>query len=524
VNANPANKTHRQRYAADAYSIKKRAKIDFRMTPASLLLQGNSSDGDTLSIVNRHIAEGLGQCGYRVTVFPIASGAPLPALLSPPDIYLFHGSDHDTKNAPGRLNVFLLSDEILPARVNRLNTHFDLLIVATRRLEAIARKRRIRVPIVVVPLEQSCERLDDVLRRAWKSKDTPPVVQRSASSVIYSFSVKGRISWKRGTFEIDALLRRRYAHYRSVSYDASLTGDPSDLVVGQSEFCLEAFLLAQRQNPKVRRILHQEGTALERRIAITNRERKRCGAPLILKPPIEIWRNRMECDLADFIVVASRSSAKYFLDAGYSREKVRVIPWGIDLRERRKRRPSRKLRFLFAGTEPFRKGIRLLLEAWHELRPAGAELWCYTSEEIFQSQKLLRYLVANPTIIVKPLVPHRIFQALLQEIDCQILPSLEDSFSFVIGDGMGRGVPAIVSDETGIADLMVDRENGMIVRTGSIQQLMSAIDFCCTNPRRLHAIGDAVYETARLYSWDRFRNEFARLTDACLHGHGAASV
>ena len=494
------------------------------MIPTSLLLQGNYSDSSSFSTANERIARALRDLGYRVTIFPTTAAAPAPALPSPPDIYLFHGSNHDTKNAPGRLNVFLLSDEALPARLDELNARFDLMVVSTRRLESIARDHGVRIPIGFLPLEQGYKRLDALLRRAWKSKGSMPPQRQSGNSVTYSFSVKGRISWKRGTLEIDALLRRRYPHYRSVSYNQPLPGTASDLVVGQSEFCLETFLLSQRQNPHVRRILHQEGTVLERRIAITNRERKLCGVPLIAKPPIEIWRNRMECDLADYIVVASRPSARHFLKAGYSCDKIRVIPWGIDLRERRKPRRSRKRRFLFGGTEPFRKGIRLLFEAWNRLRPAGAELWCYTSDEMLQSQKLLRYVVANPSIIMRPLVPNRVFQQLIPEVDCQILPSLEDSFSLVIGDGMGRGVPAIVSDETGIADLMVNGENGVIVRTGSIEQLISAIDFCCTNPLRLQAMGEAAYDTARGYSWPRFRNDFGALTDSCLHSQKAAAV
>jgi len=61
----------------------------------------------------------------------------------------------------------------------------------------------------------------------------------------------------------------------------------------------------------------------------------------------------------------------------------------------------------------------------------------------------------------------------------------------------------------------------MIVRTDSIQQLDVGLSTSVVpTPAGWHAIGDAVYETARLYSWDRFRMSLARLTDACLHGHG----
>ncbi len=320
------------------------------------------------------------------------------------------------------------------------------------------------------------------------------------------------------------MLRRRWPLFFSVPYSAPLPADPTALVIGQSEFCLESFLRATALNPDVRRILHQEGTALERRIEIANRERWRCGMPPIAKRPIELWRNRMECDLADYIVVPSTVSARYFWRAGYSKERVRVLPWGIDMRDRLTRRSGGKLRFLFAGTDPFRKGIRLLLEAWNALRPSRAELWCYTSEEILQSKTLLRLVIANPSVIIRPLVPVREFQQVMREVDCQVLPSLEDSFSLVIGDGMGCGLPAIVSDETGVSDLITAGESGLIVKTGSVRQLAAAIDWCCHNTRRLREMGDASYEVARLYPWERFRHEFIALTEKSLQMPARARV
>lgn len=474
--------------------------------PKSVLVQANNSDHSTARLVRD-----LRTFGYRVTIFHDQEGLEPPRLRSQPDIYMFHGSGCDVKNAPGRLNVFFLANEYPAAE--RLNAYFDLMIVPSQRTKAACRRIGISIPVQV-----ASHGISAVLDRAWAVAQAARASRSSSSgeTVTYCYSIKGRVSWQRANLEINGLLRKRYRRYHGVSYAQPVPNGPSDLVVGQSEYCLEGFLRAASINPMVRRILHQEGTALERRIAITNRERRRCGVPLIEKPPIEIWRNRMECDLADHILVASRAAGRYFLDAGYPKKKVRVLPWGIDLRSRVKRPAFRKLRFLFAGTEPFRKGIRLLLEAWDALRPAGAELWCFTSQEIFQSKKLLRYVVSNPSVIVQPLVPHRVFQRLLREVDCQVLPSLEDSFSFVIGDGMGCAVPAIVSDETGISDLITDQESGLIVKTGSVEQLMAALDSCCSDLKHLRNMGDAAYEAARLYPWERFRREFATLTESCL--------
>jgi glycosyltransferase involved in cell wall biosynthesis len=56
----------------------------------------------------------------------------------------------------------------------------------------------------------------------------------------------------------------------------------------------------------------------------------------------------------------------------------------------------------------------------------------------------------------------------------------------------------------------------LIVSAGSVQELIAAIDLCCSNPRLLRDMGEAAYETARQYSWARFRNSFLTLTESCL--------
>jgi glycosyltransferase involved in cell wall biosynthesis len=379
------------------------------------------------------------------------------------------------------------------------------------------RRRAVSRTVAAFTWGRTFRDLDQALRAAEK-KAKPVRKGRSEllQSVTYAFPVKGLSSWKRVAREIDSLLSGRYARYHSVPFRAGLPRTASRLTIGQSEFCLEAFLQSAREAPEAVRLLHMEGTVLEHRIAVTNLERKMCGVPLITKRPIELWRNHMECRLADTILLASSVAAKYFLRAGYSADRLRVLPWGVDLREPARIHKSGKIRFLFGGTEPFRKGIRLLFEAWSMLRPVGAELWCFTSEEILQSPRLLKHIVANPSIVIRPLLPYRDFGKILSEFDCQVLPSLEDSFSLAIGDGMGCGVPGIVSRETGVADLIVNGENGLVVGAGSVAPLAAALDSVCGNRSRLRAMGEAAFQTAQRHTWEHFGREFLALTDSLL--------
>ncbi len=157
--------------------------------------------------------------------------------------------------------------------------------------------------------------------------------------------------------------------------------------------------------------------------------------------------------------------------------------------------------------------MRHLLAAWDRAALPRAELICITSPEVLQSTPLLRYLVRNPNITIRPLCSPREFVRLYQEIDCQVLPSLEDTFSVAVGDGMGIGKPAIVSTATGIRDLITHGVNGHVVPAGNVDRLVESLQHFAADRRRLRTMGEAAHETARRFTWHRFRRSVGELVE-----------
>jgi len=337
--------------------------------------------------------------------------------------------------------------------------------------------------------------------------------------VAYSYCQRGLTSWKKCSFKIDLLLKRNFRDYASISFKDGFALDGIDLIIGQSDFCLENFLKSIVLNPNVLKILHQEGTVLQERVAISNGERQKCGVNLIYKTRTDLWRNKKECDLSDYIIVSSSVAKRYFLRCGYSETKVKILPYGINMHEPHFRNDIDKMKFLFVGNDSFRKGIRLLFEAWDQLKLQKAELICFTDQGILSSKLLLRYLVRNPSIKINKLVTYRNFVKEYLNIDCQVLPSFEDSFSLAIGEGMGFGKPAIISADTGISDIITNLHDGYIVKTGSVKELKEAILYFYENREKVKEMGEAAYETARKYSWERFGEEFIHLIKS-FYGEG----
>ena len=382
---------------------------------------------------------------------------------------------------------------------------------------AKAEQAHVQASVAAFTWANAVDCLDAVLRDAWITRGRRGRPHRPARGaaraggrscrVAYAFRETGQTSWRKGSLRIHAALQRHFPRYTALPFASPTFRGVADVVVGQSGFCLEAFRAAQAANPGSRRILHRQSAPLEIGLDLVNRERARCGVALITAPPIEVWRHRQESELADTILVESSVSRDLFVRAGYPAGKLRVLPPGIDVPARPS--PSRaggrdRLRFLFVGTEPFRKGVRLLFEAWARIRPARAELICVAGPEVLTSRALLRILVAHPEIVVRPLLPYRAFLTLCDGVDCLVLPSLEDGFPYAVAEGMGRGRPAIVSTANGVRDLIADGENGYLVESGSIGDLAQVLARVLDERRRLPALGEAALETARRYPWRRF--------------------
>lgn len=328
--------------------------------------------------------------------------------------------------------------------------------------------------------------------------------------VCYAYYEKGLTSWRKTSARVDGVLRRSFKNYISVGFRTKPVTNRVDLVVGQSGFSMEQFIRAGRYNPGALNVLYRESGPIENMLKVTNRERKKCGVEKRNMAPIELWRNQAELKLTDHLLLFSDISKKLFMDSGYPEEKINVIRLGITVHKPIFRKRRNKIRFLFVGTDSYRKGIRILLEAWDQLKLRRAELVCIT-DDLLQSGFLLSYIVRNDNIKIKSLMHYKKFLAEYQDVDCLLLPSFEDVFPFVIGEGMGYGKPAILSTDTGISEILTNKHDGLVVDTGSVESLKEAILYMYDNGSNIRVMGEAAYETAVKYSWKRFEKSFSDL-------------
>lgn len=386
---------------------------------------------------------------------------------------------------------------------------------------------RVRASVAAFTWDRTVATLVEAIATAkWTAEQAAPAATESATSdprdavVVHAFAETGATSWKKIARHVDAALHARFRTRSRDARDRVRDGASPRVVVAESGSALEHFAAARRLDPAVRLVLTRGNGPFESVLALTNHERARCGLDPLRPAPLARWRHHREEALADTVVVLGTASRRAFVAAGRSAERIAIVPPGFDGPHRPPRRRVRAagapLRFVFLGTDPFRKGFRVLMEAWDALRPRNAELRCFTNTEVLTSAPLLKLLVRNPAIVVEPLVPHAAVARVLAAADCQILPSFEDGFAIAVAEGMTRGVPAIVSDATGIADLLTDGEDGLVVETGAVVALRDAIARVCGDPAALVRMGVGAHATAARRPWSVFERALGDLVASCL--------
>lgn len=373
---------------------------------------------------------------------------------------------------------------------------------------------RLQASVAAFSWERTVDRMAEILDETWAA-----VNRRSFSGsdgVVHAYGALGVTSWKKVSGHVDQSLRAAFGAV-SCGWGDAVPARGFDVLLAQSGFALEHQRRAEENDGPGTRLLLRGNGPWSDVVEITNRERDALGLAPDPPRPVEVWRHAAEEARADILVVLSQASARRYVAAGRAPGDLVVVPLGFTCTRPRVRSRSDPLRFLFIGTAPYRKGLRVLLEAWDAVRPPRAELLCLTNTAVLESKSVLRFLVRNPSIVVKPLVPPEELGAVFDEVDCQILPSFEDGFSIAIAEGMGRGVPAIVSDETGIVDLLEHGRDARVVATGSVEALRDEIARACGAPAALGRLGAEAFETARRRPWARFEEEVVALV-ASLRG------
>ena len=287
-------------------------------------------------------------------------------------------------------------------------------------------------------------------------------------------------------------------------------------VVAYEGFALPAFESARKTGAgrwlnypvahhRQRRLIREEELALEPSFAPT-------------WPGFDDWgpgheeRLDREIALADRVLLGSSFAADSFVAEGVPRDKLCVVPYGVDLQvfSPAPAASSRDIfKVIYAGQLTQRKGLSYLLRGYQRFARADTQLTLVGSE--VGGPEALR-----PYAGLFTHVPHQTRVALAdryRQSHVFVFPTLVEGMPLVVLEAMACGLPVIVT-ANGPAGIVRDGIDGFIIPQRSAEAVHEKLDLLFRDRERCEAMGRNAARRAHEFSWSAYAGRVIAHLDA----------
>jgi len=245
------------------------------------------------------------------------------------------------------------------------------------------------------------------------------------------------------------------------------------------------------------------------------------GCALVITPHSDAGRRSWSKSLFDRVVPAltlknaariiaiSDHEAAHLAGLGVSRERIHVIPNGVDLGEfaRLQRAPTTHdgIVGLFVGRiDPDQKGLDTLVRAL-ALLPRSVPIRIRLVGEDWGGTEPLRSLARRLEVADRLVFVGKLGRpALLEEYaraQFFVLPSVFEPFGIVLLEAMAAGLPVIASRVGGIPEIVQEGQTGMLVEPGNPGALAGSLLRLCHDEGLRRAMARGAREQVTRYDW-----------------------
>jgi glycosyltransferase involved in cell wall biosynthesis len=226
---------------------------------------------------------------------------------------------------------------------------------------------------------------------------------------------------------------------------------PARIFVGSETCALDSLGLAGAMGMK--RVLDCPGIPAQVLDEETRRAAAAFGVNIALSSNSAAMRERKRLELAqaDMVLCCSEFQRGHLLALNPGVKRTEVIPlwadvdfWSGVVAEREFSRPGQPLRVLYAGAVSLKKGVPYLLEA---VEPMASQVTLTLVGELSpEMPNILKRFRSHRSL---PYLPKNELRGLYREHDVLVMPTLGDSFGFVMVEAMASGLPVIASQNAG---------------------------------------------------------------------------
>jgi glycosyltransferase involved in cell wall biosynthesis len=247
--------------------------------------------------------------------------------------------------------------------------------------------------------------------------------------------------------------------------------------------------------------------------------------------PRFIAREEAEYDLADLITVPSTFVFNSFVKCGIRPEKLRRVPYGVDLSTFKPvRKPDEKsFHVLYVGGLTVRKGISYLVQAFEKLQHGGKHLTLVGSVDGSMAN-YVDNLRNRSDVSVTGHIEQQHLKDVMSGSHVMVLPSLEEGLALVQAQAMACACPVIATANTGGADIFTDGVEGFVVPIRNPEAIAARLQTLADTPSLQSQMSAAALQrTQALGGWaaygDKMHKIFGELArvdsritfEACSH-------
>ena len=226
-------------------------------------------------------------------------------------------------------------------------------------------------------------------------------------------------------------------------------------------------------------------------------------------------RLRGELESADWIVAPSEAVADSVRAAGFTCERVFVIPFGADVSvfsPGLTQSNQARFRVVFAGRLQARKGPHYLLEAWQNAKlkgelvlagPPGEEEFVAKVRRLYRGQFVEAGNLSQAELA-----------ALLASADVFVLPSLAEGSALVSYEALASGVPCVVTREVG--SVVRDGVEGFVIPARDSEAIRDRLERLYNDAELRRRMAGAALARSREFTWQRYHRELAGVIDHVL--------
>jgi glycosyltransferase involved in cell wall biosynthesis len=218
---------------------------------------------------------------------------------------------------------------------------------------------------------------------------------------------------------------------------------------------------------------------------------------------------RLFTSCADLFHVFSTVDEKNLMRLGVQKNRVRIIPSGIDVASFNcKEKLTRdKVRIVTLGRLQRTKGIIVLLKAFNLLRKNCQNVELLIGGKVWEPEyyrELVEYRKAANLEEVRFTGFVNDSASFLLQADIFVLPSLEETFGGVNMEAMAACLPIVASSVGGIPEYVIDNQTGFLVPPGDPIMLAKKLEILVADAKLRRKMGSKGRERAEsLYSIDK---------------------